>query len=1017
MKLKQSTLLTFLCVVFMSLTANGQSYYDDFESYIVGNYLGNSSTKWTTWSSAPGTSEDAKIDTMKAFSGKNSIYFESQFGNGPQDVVLPFGGRHTSGHFRFTSRWFISNKTGAYFNFQGGVSVGSTWALQVYMYDDGTIDVDGYLFGNYPQGKWFELVVDVDLDQGIWEVFIDGSSLGTFNNSVNAVSYLDIFPLFSGGQFWVDDVGYCLNNACLPDLQFQQLTVNPDPLCSNHYGDIVLKLHNNGPDAAKDFNLGVQMDGQSMLVKNVTLGLAKGRDTTITVSGLFKTNQSGSNLRVRAMNVGGDRNILNDTAEYFIDVTPSPSGFKMIPGTPFQGINNYNNTEDLLEAGKKNSYQITPPNGYNNSGFPTTWTFNTINVMTSGGMTLPGTAYQMTMPTSGSNAVFSITGDNTYMDSLLLVHIGIRNNASSCDSVLTYKIRIIPTPVLKFGFPASICSGDNVNFTNQSSIHSGTVTFKWYFGDGDSSDVNEPVHQYLNPGTYNLTLIGTSYPYGIVVDTIVNIEVSEIPEAKFSVKNKCQGQSVEFTNLSTVANGTMTYEWDFGDGTALSAQKDPKHLYTNVGTYKVKLKATSNGCSSSFERQAITFPKPDALFQVPGAPVCANTHIDFVNKSSIQFGKVGYYWSFGDGNISTIEAGAHTYTTAGNFDVRLIAVSEFDCRDSFAQSITIKPAPVPDFSVDRLCQNDPTYFKNLTIETLAGPFYTWTFSDNFSSSQKNLSRTWNNSGPVNAKLKVEFSNGCKAEIEKHLDILIQPIAKFSVKDICSGENAIFVNQSEGDKDGIEYAWDFGLGGGVNNENNPIVQYSPTKSTTYTIALVASYKDACSDTSFHVLNVSEAPECDFEYTNLGLNKAKFTPGNSTYSSYEWFFGEGGTSTAVSPVYQYLYTGNFNVTMKATNSAGCTCEISKHISANTSITSLDNTTGILVYPNPNNGNFTISNANGLGMTIEVYDILGAKIYEQVTEFSTQDVDISDLSAGVYLVKVTVNGITEHIKIQIQ
>lgn len=1013
MKFIRTTYLFLLLTIIGLSQAEAQSFFDDFESYKPGNYLGNSSSVWTTWNSSPGTSEDTKIDTNRAYSGKNSIYFNSPYGNGPQDVVLPFGGKHTTGHFRLTSRWYIPSKSGAYFNFQGGASIGNSWAMDVYMYDDATIDVGGYLYGNYPQDQWFELVVDVDLDQDRWEVFIDGSSLGYYSNPTNSLSYMDIYGLFTG-EFWVDDVGYCLNNACLPDLQFEQLTVNPNPLCSNHYADIVLKLKNNGPDLAKSFDLGVQMDGQSMKVKKIDLGLAKGQDTTITVSNLFKTNITGSNLRVRAINVGGDRNTSNDTADYKVNVVASPSGFALNSGSPFQGYLNYNNVEDLLEVKKKNVYSISPPTGYSNSGFPTTWTFNTINIRTSGGVTLPGTAYQFTTPSGSNNATISIIGDTTYLDSLLLINIGIKNNTTGCDSIVTRYLRIVPTPKLGINFPSSICTGDNVNFTNKSSIHSGNVTFDWYFGDGDSSDVNDPIHQYLSPGTYNLTLIGTSHPYGIVVDTTIVIQVNEIPEAKFTVRNKCEGQSLDFTNLSAVANGTMTYEWDFGDGSAKSSQKDPKHKYVNVGTYTATLKVSSNGCVSTYQRQAITFPTPVAGFTAPNGPICAKTEVILPNTSTLLFGKIGYYWKYGDGNVSTLESNNHAYDAAGNYTVQLIAVSEFDCRDTVSKLVTIKPAPVPSFTGDRFCQNDPTYFNNTTAELVANPIYTWTFSDNFTSNQKNISKTWAASGPVTAKLGVQFSNGCSAELEKNFDILIQPVAKFNVQDICSGKDAVFVNRSYGDKDGIVYTWDFGLGG-TDNETNPVVNYSPSKSTTYTVALVAAYIDGCSDTSYKTLNVSESPVCDFTYKNLGLNGAQFTPGNTSYSQYEWFFGEGGTSTAVSPVYQYLYTGNFNVTMRATNAGGCTCETSKRISANTGIQDLENLYGVSVYPNPNNGQFYVSNAKSENMLVEVYDVLGNKISSQ-TSSETLYMDLGELNSGVYMVKVTINGQAQSFRITI-
>jgi len=193
-------------------------------------------------------------------------------------------------------------------------------------------------------------------------------------------------------------------------------------------------------------------------------------------------------------------------------------------------------------------------------------------------------------------------------------------------------------------------------------------------------------------------------------------------------------------------------------------------------------------------------------------------------------------------------------------------------------------------------------------------------------------------------------------------------------------------------------------------------YNPPTTTTYTVALVASFPDGCSDTTSKTLTVSESPICDFSIDDLGFLRTKFTPSNNSYSSYTWIFGEGGSSSDVSPTYNYAYPGNFNVTMRAINAAGCDCEITKRINANTSVESIVANNKISVYPNPNNGTFSVSNDNGTEMKVEVFNILGVKVYSSVSEDGTMNVDMSDEARGIYLVKVTINGVTSVTKITI-
>ena len=221
--------------------------------------------------------------------------------------------------------------------------------------------------------------------------------------------------------------------------------------------------------------------------------------------------------------------------------------------------------------------------------------------------------------------------------------------------------------------------------------------------------------------------------------------------------------------------------------------------------------------------------------------------------------------------------------------------------------------------------------------------------------------------------------------------------------------------SKGDKGGIQYSWDFG-NGTYSTQQAPIRLYTPTATTTYTVALVASYPGACSDTIRKTITVSESPVSNFTSKDLGLLKVSFTPSNTTYSKYEWLFGEGGSSNSVSPTYQYTYTGNFNVTLKTTNAAGCSNSIMKKAVATTSINNVANNNGISIYPNPNAGGFTVSNAAGNAMKVEIYNVLGEKVYTKTTTEGSLAVDLDNNAKGIYLVKVTINGVTSTSKITV-
>ena len=135
--------MKYICLIlgllYSTFSIAQYNFDDDFESYNIGDYLGDTSPAWTTWSGTTGGNEDVEINDENPNSGANSIYFASSAtGGGPQDVVLPFGSLFTEGNFSFQASFFVANGTGAYFNLQAEEEIGETWAVDCFMDNDGT---------------------------------------------------------------------------------------------------------------------------------------------------------------------------------------------------------------------------------------------------------------------------------------------------------------------------------------------------------------------------------------------------------------------------------------------------------------------------------------------------------------------------------------------------------------------------------------------------------------------------------------------------------------------------------------------------------------------------------------------------------------------------------------------------------------------------------------------------------------------------------------------------------------
>lgn len=213
--MKKNILFLFLL---MSTGLFAQTYYEDFEGFNEGDYIGEVSENWTTWSGTTGTSEDAKIVTDKAKSGSKSIYFYSTgTSGGPQDVVLPFGNEYNAGVLNFEYEIFVSENSSAYMNIQGKSTIGVEWASNFYFYADGQMKVDAQstMITSYNTNAWNKVQFTMDLTNKVWVIRVNGACVGTIKGS-NSIASVDIFPIATGtdnSEFWIDDIGYTYNET------------------------------------------------------------------------------------------------------------------------------------------------------------------------------------------------------------------------------------------------------------------------------------------------------------------------------------------------------------------------------------------------------------------------------------------------------------------------------------------------------------------------------------------------------------------------------------------------------------------------------------------------------------------------------------------------------------------------------------------------------------------------------------------------------------------------------------
>lgn len=225
------------------------------------------------------------------------------------------------------------------------------------------------------------------------------------------------------------------------------------------------------------------------------------------------------------------------------------------------------------------------------------------------------------------------------------------------------------------------------------------ASWAWDFGDGGTSSAQNPIHAYVSPGEYQVTLTVTN-AFGSD-DATETISIS-VPSASFRAASTfgCGPLEVTFTDESTSAASLDSWSWDFGDGTS-STERNPVHLYDDPGTYDITLTVTdANGCSDLEERTAfvqVIGPKPDFTASVVSGPVPLD--VTFTNATAASAPVIGWSWDLGDGATSSLANPSHTYSSAGAFDVSLTVQDLDGCSRTVSKPELVTTSPTADLRI------------------------------------------------------------------------------------------------------------------------------------------------------------------------------------------------------------------------------------------------------------------------------------------------------------------------------
>lgn len=496
-----------------------------------------------------------------------------------------------------------------------------------------------------------------------------------------------------------------------------------------------------------------------------------------------------------------------------------------------------------------------------------------------------------------------------------------------CSDTIRKKIVVNPSPKAQFQ-ASNACLSDNVTLLNQSSISSGTNSYKWDFGNGANSSATTPSPLYSQPGSYNIKLKATSNT-GCTDSTNKDILIYSMPVAQFSATDECLGTPTSFTNFSVDA---VSSKWTFENGQT-SVAENPSYTYNTDGSKSVTLEvSTANGCKNSTTKSVAVWPIPTATFTAISASSCLNLHnFSLTNNSTVSSGSFTSNWEFGDNTVSSATSPQKKYAGAGTYTIVLNTTSDKGCMNSSNKTVIVNPHPIVDFSFTNNCIGSAIPFTNKSnISSGTINNYDWNFGDANTSNSINPSHTYSIANTYTVSLQATSNAGCIANTSYPVVAWPLPVVSFTNDDVCFGLSNKFTNTS-GVSSGFmaTYEWSFG-DASSSDEISPSHNY--TTAGAYMVSLKGTSDKGCSANASGTANVWPQPVANFTTSDVcqGLassftNTSTLTGG--TISNYNWNFGDGNGSTNQNPTHTYATFGNYLVNLKVSSDKNCSSSISK------------------------------------------------------------------------------------------
>ncbi len=554
----------------------------------------------------------------------------------------------------------------------------------------------------------------------------------------------------------------------------------------------------------------------------------------------------------------------------------------------------------------------------------------------------------------------------------------------------------------------SICQGSNALLTTSTT---GTgYSYQWQLNGADIPGATGTSYSATQGGNYTLAVTNSSGCEGSSNTITITIMLPPVATITINAVSTyiCAG---EYVSLSAPWGNNYVYQW-LQNGITIPGSTNQYYVATVSGTYSVKV--SQNGCADTSNGVTITvLPTPATPVLSNSGPVCAGDPVT-LTASNVSIGTTFLWVGMTSGFVSTLQnptvpsvqfSEGYTFTVTGSNG----------CEASAATYVTMTDPPVAPAAIsgnNSVCPGSSQTY--VTPGSLNATSYTWTLPTGWGgASASNIITTTVGTTSGNVTVVAENMCGSSAPVSFSVAVDELPSVPGAISgdiSVCPGSNHTYV--TAGSLNATTYIWTLPTGWVGTSLSDMIATVAGTTSGDVTVAA----QNICGVSAPVSLYVDVLPLPVIVITQNGA----VLEATTVLSDYQWYHNGTPIAGANSDNYTPTQSGDYYVTATLT-SGGCpgvsnTLNVTIAVNASQLQKGIN---GVSVYPNPNDGFFTIRGTTDIQLrevNMEITDVVGRVLYSEYIAAENgvfeQQVKM-DLPAGVYMATVTAGTRQTHIK----